>query len=63
MEVPTSEAREALKTTLFNGEMQTGQEVPFCSFFALTEGQETGSILALLQGRLNTERKTHVRSI
>jgi hypothetical protein len=29
--VPTGEAREPLKTTLFKGEMQVGQDGPSCS--------------------------------
>jgi len=32
MDVPTDGAREPLKTALFNGEMQVGQDAPSCSF-------------------------------
>ena len=32
MDVPTPQGREPLKTTLFKGEMQVGQDAPSCSF-------------------------------
>ena len=33
MDVPMREVREPLKTTLFKGEMQVGQDGPSCSYF------------------------------